>query len=266
MRLCLLQNAHNPPVQRIHRRKMQPKSLRSSPRERNAGKGCRKGRGTTCLAARQQRCDAGREGSAAPQATPRPGHGSHRVRGPSAFPPRGTSPRPGRPRSPAPVPRPCHLPAGGARAGRGRPARRCLRVPRRVEIGVQRPLKHRGGWQGGAAAGQPRGPAGPGRTSMCQPLLAKKRRATAASLLVMAANSEHSTFLLLATCSASSSSSSCSCSRSRSAGGGLGAAPAASSMAAAEGGGRHRPPGLPFRGGWAAVSAAAAAWGSRWRA
>lgn len=76
---------------------MQPKSPRSSPKERNARKGCRKGRGTTCLAARRPRC-------AAPQATPRPGHSSHRVRGPSAFPPRGTCPRPGRPRSPAPLP------------------------------------------------------------------------------------------------------------------------------------------------------------------
>uniref|UniRef100_A0A674HCG6 Acyl-coenzyme A thioesterase 13 n=2 Tax=Taeniopygia guttata TaxID=59729 RepID=A0A674HCG6_TAEGU len=151
-----------------------------------------------------------------------------------AFPRGGSAPRPP---PPATCPRPCHLPAAGVRAGRGRPARRRLRVPRRVEVGVQRPLKHRGGWQGGAAAGQPRGPAGPARTSMCQSLAAKKRRATASSLLVMAVNSEHSTFLRLAACSASSSSSSSSCcSRLCSAGGGPGAASGRCSMAAAEGG------------------------------
>lgn len=165
MCLCLQLEARNPPTQRIHRGKMQPKSLTAFQRERNAGKGRervqkRNRNHLSRYTSAEVRCQAGGERCT-------PGYAS------------GTRLHPGRlrcstpvPPPPAASPRPYHLPAAGVRAGRGRPARRRLRPPRRVEIGVQRSLKHRGGWQGRVAAGHPAAPPAPAVppcASRCRP-------------------------------------------------------------------------------------------------
>lgn len=103
MCLCLLQKVHNPPVQRIHRGKRQPKSLRASPWERNVGKGREREqkRNRSHLpryTSAEARCPVGGERCS-------PGYASARrwlspgVGGPSVFLPRGTCLSPERLRS-----------------------------------------------------------------------------------------------------------------------------------------------------------------------
>jgi len=134
------------------------------------------------------------------------------------------------------APLPGHSPASRPRrAPTCRPPRQL--VHRRLKVGVQRPLKHRGRVQGNGGRSPRPPPPAAGPTSRCQPLPARQPLATASSLLVTAANSEHSTFLRLASRSSSSSSSS---SSPRPARGERGSARASSSMALRAGRKRSR--------------------------